>query len=71
MPSILELNQMLNKFFNKIGLNSELQSVIMFGAAFMLVFAGFDTQAYITEIALQSVAAAEPGRISAHAGYYG
>ncbi|EJW70905.1 hypothetical protein WUBG_18186 [Wuchereria bancrofti] len=43
----------------------------MFGMAFMLVFAGFDTQAYITETALQSVSNAYPDRISAHAGYYG
>ncbi|EJW75163.1 hypothetical protein WUBG_13929, partial [Wuchereria bancrofti] len=61
---------MSNKFYAKIGLNSELPCVIMFGMAFMLVFAGFDTQAYITETALQSVSNAYPDRISAHAGYY-
>lgn len=62
---------MSNKFYTKIGLNSELPCVIMFGMAFMLVFAGFDTQAYITETALQSISNAYPDRISAHAGYYG
>ncbi|KAK6112285.1 RE35942p, putative [Brugia malayi] len=62
---------MPNKFYAKIGLNSELPCVIMFGMAFMFVFAGFDTQAYITETALQSVSNAYPDRISAHAGYYG
>ncbi|MCP9263402.1 hypothetical protein DINM_006204 [Dirofilaria immitis] len=60
-----------NKCYAKVGLNYELPCVIMFGIAFMLVFAGFDTQAYITETALQSVSIAFPGRISPHAGYYG
>uniref|UniRef100_A0A0R3RPB5 UNC93-like protein MFSD11 n=1 Tax=Elaeophora elaphi TaxID=1147741 RepID=A0A0R3RPB5_9BILA len=62
---------MTSKFYAKIDLNSELPCVIMFGMAFMFVFAGFDTQAFITEIALQSVSDAYPGRISSHAGYYG
>uniref|UniRef100_A0A0R3R6S4 Sodium:solute symporter n=1 Tax=Brugia timori TaxID=42155 RepID=A0A0R3R6S4_9BILA len=68
---ILLVKEMPNKFYAKIGLNSELPCVIMFGMAFMFVFAGFDTQAYITETALQSVSNAYPDRISAHAGYYG
>ncbi|CAG9531140.1 unnamed protein product [Cercopithifilaria johnstoni] len=62
---------MISKFYAKIGLNSELSNVIMFGAAFMLVFTGFDTQAFITETVLQSVSNQYPGRISPYSGYYG
>lgn len=62
---------MASKFYDKISLNSELSCVIIFGIAFMFVFTGFDTQAFITEIVLQSISNEYPGRMPAHAGYYG
>ncbi|KAL3989489.1 Ion channel regulatory protein UNC-93 family protein [Acanthocheilonema viteae] len=62
---------MTSKLYAKINSNSELLCVIMFGMAFMFVFTGFDTQAFITETVLQSISNEYPDRISAHAGYYG
>ncbi|VDM97224.1 unnamed protein product [Thelazia callipaeda] len=61
----------LENFYAKIGITSELPCVILFGMAFMFVFAGFDTQAYVTETALQSISKIYPDRMSTHAGYYG
>ncbi|VDN49713.1 unnamed protein product [Gongylonema pulchrum] len=65
------MRKIREKLYAKIGLSSELPCVILFGLAFLFMFAGFDTQAYITETALQSVASVYPGRITPHAGYYG
>ncbi|KHN76351.1 UNC93-like protein MFSD11 [Toxocara canis] len=62
---------MINELSARFGLDKELPSVIQLGLAFMLVFTGFDTQAYVTETALHSISLREPDRIGPHAGYYG
>lgn len=64
-------SSLINRVSARFGLTRELPSVIQLGLAFMFVFTGFDTQAYVTETALHSIALKEPHRIDPHAGYYG
>lgn len=63
--------QVFDELAKRFGFDKELFCVIQLGIAFMLVFVGFDAQAFIAENALHSIAFLHPGRINNNAGYYG